>query len=359
MYRTLSFLLALLLLCSMVLPIAAADASFTLTLHSGGEPAVLSGASSYTLPTPNAPAGKVFAGWTAQGVFLPAGATFAAAGDTALTALFVEISTQTGANLRVTDGFGLRFLTHISRSDLNALAACTTVGYGTLIAPADYVSAAGGVLTPEALAAAGKTKYLDITAKSFFEETDAVSTVAGSIVQLLSKNYCRDFMGAGYLSVTYTNGTSGRIYAAPANGSCLYTLACAAHCDRTAAADTTHTVATGNGYSPYSGESLAFFAKVMDSVVNVEYLASQRAAVTLMPQNAYYQAPFTAAYDAAEEQLVFTVRQGSAYRFHTDFDSLILEKLVRVKGRGYSSLYRISADGMTLRVNYSDYTQNF
>ena len=163
---TLTFsLLTLLLLLTLAV---SAETPQAITLVEGETSTALEGT---VLPTSAPPAGKVFVGWYADktdalpAAFLPAGATVSLDSHQTYHALYVGMTVRNGAELRVVEGSeGLRFITDVDKADFAFLKSKGKVlGYGTVIAPKSYVQkTVEKVLTPEALAAVGITKYLDV-----------------------------------------------------------------------------------------------------------------------------------------------------------------------------------------------------
>lgn len=338
MKKLIALILSLCMLLSVVGITAAADAGFTLTLEGEGAPAPLTGAVTYTLPTPVAPEGKVFAGWQGmhneQNVFLPAGAEVTLTADATLTAVYVGMRMRSLPEIRY--GIkGLRFLTDVSKADLNALQFLTTVGFGTLIAPQDHLKA-GQFLTHATLNAAEKD-FLDVETAGAYAETDETFTLAGSIGNVFEKNYCRLFLGAGYLSLTYSDGSTGYIYA-PVKKATQVTLdgtyygrALAAFGDRAQAQSDTHANETEHGFSPYNNAQLAFLKRVLDTTANLTLQVSgKKYTVSIGPALDCYTAPFTATFNSTLERYELTAI--GDYRFDTDFQSVILDGLVYVDG---------------------------
>lgn len=352
MYRLTAFVLSVLMLVPLLFIAASASAAGTVTLQVGGSTEILpTGAA---LPTPDAPDGKVFVGWAAQDVLLPAGATYTPSGDMTLIALFLEMQTRFELRLGVKNG--IRFLTDVDRADWEALLTYTTPTFGTLIAPRAYVEAADGVLTPEALTSAGKTKYLNATADEFYGKTDTVCTFAGSIVAFLSENLTTDYVGAGYVKITYTNGTEGLIAAAPSGAANPYEQALTAHGDRTAQADATHKNAVGDRYSPYTAAELHYFSNILSGCIVLDYkMTSTTIPPTLQKADDYHQLPYIARYDEESESVILTVTEGSDFRFSTHFCSLTLDGYDTTDSWNDRNL-TFGEDGTSLAIKYREYT---
>jgi hypothetical protein len=106
---------------------------------------------------------------------------------------------------------GLRFTSYLSDSIIAlakaALDAGKTVSYGTLIAPADYVAAAGA-FTKEALekvnAPAGKMKYADVPANVSKRDADGdgvAEAFSATLVGIQEVNYERVFASVAYVVI--------------------------------------------------------------------------------------------------------------------------------------------------------------
>jgi hypothetical protein len=106
---------------------------------------------------------------------------------------------------------GLRFTSYLSDSIIAlakaALDAGKTVSYGTLIAPADYVAAAGA-FTKEALekvnAPAGKMKYADVPANVSKRDADGdgvAEAFSATLVGIQEVNYDRVFASVAYVVI--------------------------------------------------------------------------------------------------------------------------------------------------------------
>ena len=317
MKKLIALILSLCMLLSVVGITAAADAGFTLTLEGEGAPAPLTGAVTYTLPTPVAPEGKVFAGWQGmhneQNVFLPAGAEITLTADATLTAVYVGMRMRSLPEIRY--GIeGLRFLTDVSKADLNALQFLTTVGFGTLIAPQDHLKA-GQFLTHATLNAAEKD-FLDVETAGAYAETDETFTLAGSIGHVKTQNFCRVFLGAGYLSLTYTDGSTGYVYAPVKQSDTqpyLYRLASTA-------------------FEARSAQERVFLTQVFDAVVDLTLTCDANNHITAFAcgplQATSYEPAYGVKYEKNNERIVVTVKEGRSLDYNTDYAAIILDGLV-------------------------------
>ena len=126
-------------------------------------------------------------------------------------------ATEEGAAVRtVVDQEGIRFKSTISNNVISkaneAKKAGTAVTYGTVIAPAEYVTAAGlftmKSLDKANLNVAADKRYVNIVAKDGIQ-TDASGNVSfcAALVNLNENNYTRDFAAIAYISYETENGT--------------------------------------------------------------------------------------------------------------------------------------------------------
>lgn len=332
-----ALLLTLCLLAAALCVPAAAEDGYTLTLCAG-ETTVLQHVTTYTLPAAEAP-GKVFAGWrTHEAALYPAGAAFTLSADTTLEALFVEM-TVLSPELRLCgeNDTAIRFLTNVNAADYTALSAVAEVSLGTVIAPRSYVSAtAGNVLTPEAIALGGHTKYLDVPAGGFYRTGTDTLTIAGSVSSIRAENSTMPFLGVGYLSVRYANGTATRLYA-PTDKSCAgsyYPLLCAAAEDETLPA----------------GES-ARYAAVLGGFVSVHCKSPTEYAVNAGSKAFTLRFSKEYSYDG---DFILTIKPDTDFRFDRDMRALILDGVMLSPGS-----YTIREGGTVLTLPYSEYSDNY
>lgn len=229
-----------------------------------------------TLPTV---ANDGFVGWFANkggdGLLLPGGAVYECEKneDTAFTALYIDMTTDT-AEARAGAGLnGIRFVTEMSDltawTTLNGVA--TAVGRGTLILPANKVTAYSDI-THAALNAAGQP-YLDVPAADWYG--DAAGTFAGSILSVRPENYLLDFAARGYVSITFESGETTYVYASDSAVENVYHAAQAALADVSDTQTAVYTEAVGDGtFSPYTAEQRAVFAAYSNAIVYFESVAA-------------------------------------------------------------------------------------
>ena len=338
-------IIALILSFCLLLPCAvlavSAEVGYTLSFEGEGVPDPMSGATTYVLPTPTAPEGKVFAGWQGQldgaGVFLPAGAEVTLTADATLSAVYVGIVMRKDPQIRY-DIEGMRFLTKINKVDLAVLQQYTEVGYGTLITPKNHLTKTQS-LTHAVLAASGKS-YLDVVTAGAYAEDGETVWLAGSIGHVKTKNFCRTLLAAGYLSLTYTDGSTGYVYAPVKqtdDPAYLYRLS-ADSFDKAGAAEQT------------------FLKRVMNAVVDLTLTCDKSNHITNIaygPAAASYRPAYTARYEKLSERIVVTVVQDSGLNYDTDFAAVILD------GHVYDAAFdhdtkqvAISKDGSYLHITW-------
>ena len=146
-----------------------------------------------------------------------------------------------GATARLKTDSGLRFASGVDKEDVAFLETLKTQGtirsysYGTVITLAKYAKELDNNLTHDALDAFAKDKginvsYVDVEASDWYAETDDSYIFVGSIVNIDSKNYTREYASVGYIVITMADGSEVTIYAdyTPVNSrSVSYVAACA------------------------------------------------------------------------------------------------------------------------------------
>ena len=339
MKKVFALTLALLLFAA-ALP-AAAESPVTVTLICNGKAETLPAGEGVTLPVPDT-GDKVFAGWLWEKdgtpALYPAGAVICPETDATLTALAVGMQTLT-PELRViaADDMGLRFLTEINAADFAALCAVTEVQTGTIIAPKYFAQKkAGGVLTPESIAKNGKSLFVDVPAGGFYRKSAETHTVAGSLTGIAGKNSTMDFLGVGYLSLTFADGTTGRIYA-PTNLShaAKYYSALCAH-EGTAE----------------SGKETEWVRAALAGVLEVEWESPQKYGILRGGKL------FEMTYEkrtADDGIFTITIKNGVDFRFDRDLYALVSNGAAMKQG----SFYTVGEGGKTLSFKYSAYTENY
>ena len=184
-----------------------------------------------------------------------------------------------GAAIRTaTDSSGLRFRSLITKEAIDAADALkkngTSVKYGTLIVPTDYLEATGGIFTRSALKAAKKS-FSDIPAVNGIEtQSNGDVIISAAIVNMYEENFERAFSAVAYISYETENGTVTvySSYNKEKNSRSAAEVAIAALADVATESAGYYTTAvtewyalegenyvlkTGNAFSPYSEAQLA------------------------------------------------------------------------------------------------------
>ncbi len=132
------------------------------------------------------------------------------------------VSTLGVTSVRLKTPTGLRFATDVDDAKIQLLANLKANGkikdykMGTIIAPADYVSAAGGSMTKASLDTLGNTvNYLDIAFGGEYYQTKIGNyehVMTASIVNIQSHNIDRNFSACGYVEIELNDGTILSVY---------------------------------------------------------------------------------------------------------------------------------------------------
>ena len=260
---------------------------------------------------------------------------------------------------------GIRFTTHVSKAQLDALNqgiendVYKSVAYGTLIVPTDYLF--GGDFTHAWLEA--NCDYLDIPSTGWIYEGAEYSSYYGSIVNLNETNLARKFSGIGYIQITYADDSVKYFYA-PYLTSYARTaeyVAKAAIADRNATQTDKYSelVEEDGNYSPYTAAQRNFLTVYLvnapKSAISAEKMAEINAAIgnldagattTVTLDNseplsgAYIQFDYSLAVDMIAT-LTYSNESGSitvnedVYLFHKDSTYKQFLDVFRSNGAGY------------------------
>lgn len=145
--------------------------------------------------------------------------------DMNLKSISLNVAMQNGASIRFKKPTGLRFQTKItSNNDLSLdgiLNNGTVIKTGTIITTSTILGE-NGVVNDKFVEDNSKLK-LKITNSGWYENT--VGTFCGSIVSIAESNYTTDFVGVGYVTITYSDKTHKTIYASSNNIRSVATVA--------------------------------------------------------------------------------------------------------------------------------------
>ncbi len=139
-------------------------------------------------------------------------------GVTEITTHRISLIADGTAQLRRQNHTGIRFVTSVSGADIDALqsdARVKSVTFGTVILPVDLAVEAAD-LTHATL---GETPHVDVpvTPGAWYRTAANVHFFAGSIYDIKPENVGREFVGRGYVTVTFHDGTCLRAYAGGAS----------------------------------------------------------------------------------------------------------------------------------------------
>ena len=155
-------------------------------------------------------AGKLFIGWKIGEGLYPAGGAFDAATTDSATAAAIEFGTN-GAYFRIGETAsvsGIRFDTEFSAQDYANIGNFVTE-YGTLILPEDTLS--GKELTLENFVAHETVLKVKSTTAT---TADGKTSYRGAILSIKETNYNRTFAARGYITVTFSDGSTKNFYSA-------------------------------------------------------------------------------------------------------------------------------------------------
>jgi len=237
----------------------------------------------------------VLIGWmdanNGNGSFFPVdGEITYEAGDTAVyEPVLLRMSSTGQPSVRFTQGStGMRFTTEIPLADWLKIADFAE--RGTLIVPESYVDRIGGTLTHAALDAANAQR-LDVKASDWYIEDEMLGTFAGSIANIKVQNHARNFIGLGYVKITYSNGRTAYFYAANSETAIcsVYAIAYDALHDRSDVQEGKYEVEMPDGsYSPYNAYQIEILKGFLAPVVALTGNASETGA-TLTASDLYVQ----------------------------------------------------------------------
>ena len=221
-----------------------------------------------------ADAGYKFIGWYNETLgLLPAGAVVENENFPAkavFNATFVKLDMVDGASIRANAEEttpGLEFRTKFEVTN-NAIAG--NLVYSTMIIPTDKLGDTEFVI--DNFTAGKDVLLVTATTGPVHEDTDEVGAYnyfRGAIVNIRPYNYARDFSARGFVTVTYADGTSIKVYADNNATRNIYEVALKAYADRKAEADEVYANDTGDGFSRFTTEELAIIKGFIDGVVNL------------------------------------------------------------------------------------------
>lgn len=222
---------------------------------------------------------------------------------------FSVVEMQKGAYLKANttlENSGIRFATIIDKGwydEKKADATVSSITYGTLIVPTDYLSAVGE-FTLEGLEASGKNYINAVVSNGFTNEDTATEDgyyqFMGGIKNILPANYTRNFSAVGYVTVTYNSGadteTYYSAYSEVDHSRNIYQLADRTYADRTNEETETHKYKLNDGtWARYSQEVMDVMYAYLDGVVNVT--VSEDGTLSNVALNEYYQASYKVTHD--------------------------------------------------------------
>lgn len=233
---------------------------YTLTVQDTDELVISSkSAPAYTVLPELGKTGHVFLGYVIDDELYPAGYTLNLTSDKTITAVFVDFTTFNSASVRMDEPAGLRFSTQMNDEDYSYLK--DTLGLDIQLG--SYIAMASSITTD------GKIDYALLHADSEFTTINVKSTVQisakngylqfNSVVVGLSESlYNSKFVGRGYMTVMFADGSSQTFYAmVDDNSRSVAEVASKAVADISKLQTKDYLYSVEGGYSPYSETCLA------------------------------------------------------------------------------------------------------
>lgn len=307
-----------------------------------------------TVPAPYIGTSDALVGWSGtvggKEVLLPVGGTLTvAAGESGtLTPKYLHLSSAGNTIRLVTGSNGVRFLTEVDLAEYEALANIpgVTLSRGTLIVPEFYLASLGNELTFDSLTANAK-KHLNVKAGAWYQKDADSALFAGSIANIYEDHYTLAYVGTGYITVTFTDGSEVTFYAAktPETSVTVNALAETAYHDRSETRTNVYQYETeDNDYSPYTAEQRGVLAGYLTSKV----LTITGDAANGFAANAKSGVQFTVTTETDQDRLFVRRADGTAIT-EADFDGVYF--------RGISVQFTV-ADG-AICIYYTEYTERY
>ena len=125
-----------------------------------------------------------------------------------VTGIKLNVAMESGAGIKLTTPTGLRFKTNVTGTT-DILNHSNIIKTGTIITASDILD--GGTVDDD-FVKSNKLK-LNIENENNGWYGNTAGTFCASIVELQEANYARDFVGVGYVTITYNNNKTKTIYA--------------------------------------------------------------------------------------------------------------------------------------------------
>ncbi len=152
--------------------------------------------SEIVMATAPAVQGKVFVGWETDSKLYSNTSELSLSKDVVFNAVYVSFNMGEGASIRLDEPTGIRFITYLNSADLDAVKA---------LVGADKVSLGVRVVR-------GDSKSLEIAASNTLQKGEDI--IFNGVIKNLTKDfYTVTYTGTGFMDITYSDNTIGRIYA--------------------------------------------------------------------------------------------------------------------------------------------------
>ncbi|MFQ9515703.1 MAG: hypothetical protein ACLRZ9_07720 [Eubacterium sp.] len=165
----------------------------------GVEAATVEEGKTYTL-------GNAKYGYYSDGKMYKAGTDYTVTADVEFTSVTednLKVTAANGAGIRLTDPSGIRFQATIEADD--TILASDVISEGTIITAKDIYDNNGSTLTLD-------SAYEKAVIPNSGWYNNQTGTYCGSLVNMTSPNYVREFIAVAYVTVNYADGSATTIY---------------------------------------------------------------------------------------------------------------------------------------------------
>lgn len=202
--------------------------------------------------------GKVFVGYDIDGALYPAGYVLNVTANTTIKAVLVDFTTFNSGSVRMKSPTGLRFSTQMDDTDYAYLQSLgLDLQFGSYIAMASSITT-DGVLDYSLLNEDATFKKVNVKSTVQVTGQNNYMQFNSVVVGLKEDLYNEKFVGRGYVTVTYADGSSKTHYATVNDNSrSVAQVAARAVADVSKLQTKEYCYPVSGGYSPYSATNLA------------------------------------------------------------------------------------------------------
>jgi len=240
--------------------------------------------------------------------------------DVTFEAVFIKLEMVKGASIKLVQNkpTGLEFRT---KYDITNTNIAEKISWYTLIAPLDTVN---DEFTIENYPN-GEKGLLTNCKNMYYDVEGDYSYVKGSIVNILTYNYARDFVARGFVTVTYADESTFDIYA-NYDEKCarsIYEVALKAYKDRVTTLDEVYVTDTSDGYySRFTSKELKIIKSYIDGVVNITIVGSKVEVTNpyadIIEGYNTYESPYEILYNG--NIVTISAKEGSDWSYYQELE---------------------------------------